>query len=260
MRFTIKIKNQEKELFSQSAENELFVSYEGEYNPGDAIHISCSEKNVFVKIRLDDSMEEVFAFLKDEYILEIPFDEKKASHNPKAFTGKRHYIYIREAFKDEISQRKNLALNPYDYHQNKTLFPRTWANVETRGEAVFASRNAIDGYLANTFHGEWPFSSWGINRNPDAEFHLEFGRKIKTDCIAIYLRADFPHDAWWTEGTIEFSDGTNLNLSFKKTGEAQYFNFPEKEIESLKLYKLIKAEDPSPFPALTQIKVFGTEA
>ena len=48
------------------------------------------------------SARDVFAFLKDEYILEIPFDEKKASHNPKAFTGKRHYIYIRKAFKDEI--------------------------------------------------------------------------------------------------------------------------------------------------------------
>ena len=33
-----------------------------------------------------------------------------------------------------------------------------------------------------------------------------------------------------------------------------------KEITSLKLHSLIKADDPSPFPALTQIEVYGEEA
>jgi len=76
----------------------------------------------------------------------------------------------------------------------------------------------------------------------------------------IYLRADFPHDAWWTQGTITFSDGSELVMNFEKRGDAQSFKFPEKEITYLKLHSLIKADDPSPFPALTQIEVYGTEA
>ena len=42
------------------------------------------------------------------------------------------------------------------------------ANVETRGEAVFAARNAIDGIYENDAHGIWPYQSWGINRDPNA--------------------------------------------------------------------------------------------
>ena len=260
MKFIVEIKNNGSTIFSQSAEDELFAVYDGVYNKGDKIFISCSEKNVFVKIRIDEGMEEAFALLKDDYFIEVPFDEKKMSYNPKCFSGERHYIYVRKATDYEIGVRKNLAFNPYDHHEDTGLFPHTWANVETRGESVFASRNAIDGYLANTFHGEWPYSSWGINRNPDAELHLEFGRKVKIDAVAIYLRADFPHDSWWTQGQIDFSDGTSLTCKFEKRGDSQLFTFPAKTVDSLVFYKLIKADDESPFPALTQIKVFGTEA
>ena len=33
--------------------------------------------------------------------------------------------------------------------------------------------------------------------------------------------------------------------------------FPEKEIQWIELCSLIKADDPSPFPALSQIEVYG---
>lgn len=55
------------------------------------------------------------------------------------------------------------VLNPYDSHETKGIYPHAQANVETRGEAVFAARNAIDGVFANWSHGEWPYQSWGIN-------------------------------------------------------------------------------------------------
>lgn len=261
MKLTITITNKEGNLlFEQSATDEIFATYKGEYQEGDKISIEADENPSFIVLTLDDCMQESFAYLDGKFTIEIPFGEKKMSYNPKAFTGETHYLYVRKASVQEISSPKNLAFNPFDCHENKSLFPHTWANVETRGESVFASRNAIDGYLANTFHGEWPYSSWGINKNPDAEFHLEFGRKVKIDAVEIYLRADFPHDAWWTQGQIDFSDGTSLNLKFEKRGDCQKFTFEQKIVESLTLYKLIKAEDPSPFPALTQIKVYGTEA
>ncbi len=42
----------------------------------------------------------------------------------------------------------------------------------------FAARNAIDGIFANEYHGEYPWTSWGINQDPKAELHLDFGRPV----------------------------------------------------------------------------------
>ncbi len=259
MNFTITITDKDnKSLAQKSGKDEIFLVYDGTYTQGDKITLK-ADKAGFVLAKLDDCMDTTFAWLNGEYTLEIPFNEKKMSYNPKCFTGERHYLSVRKADSSEIAVRKNLAFNPYDCHENTALFPHTWANVETRGESVFASRNAIDGLLANTFHGEWPYSSWGINKNPQAELHLEFGRKVKVDTVVLYLRADFPHDAWWTSATITFSDGSTIKCPLEKRGDAQVFTFEPKTITSLKVDQLIKADDPSPFPALTQIQVFGIE-
>lgn len=42
-----------------------------------------------------------------------------------------------------------------------------------------------------------------------------------------------------------------------KSGEAQYFDIKKKGIEWIILDQLIKADDPSPFPALIQLQVYG---
>ena len=68
--------------------------------------------------------------------------------------------------------------------------------METRGEAVFAARNAVDGIYENGAHGSWPYQSWGINRDPNAALTIDFGRAVTVDEIHLTLRADFPHDSW----------------------------------------------------------------
>ena len=118
-------------------------------------------------------------------------------------------------------------MNVNDTHENTTCFPHAFANVETRGEAVFAAKNAIDGVTANECHGESPYDSWGINRNPDAEMTLDFGREVEVDRIILYIRADFPHDNWWKKVTVTFSDGEEKEFSLKKTGCGQEFTFGE---------------------------------
>ena len=139
-------------------------------------------------------------------------------------------------------------------------YPHASANVETRGEAVFAARNAIDGTVAVSSHGRWPFASWGINIQDDAELTLDFGRPVTIDELRLTLRADFPHDAWWTQATVEFDDGSREVLELKKSAAPQCFAIAPRTVKSLKLFELIKAEDPSPFPALTQIEAWGVEA
>lgn len=60
---------------------------------------------------------------------------------------------------------------------------------------------------------------------------------------------------------MTFSDGTSMTLTMEKSSLPHVFTMEPKEITWLKLGKLIKDEnDPSPFPALTQIEVYGTEA
>ena len=72
-------------------------------------------------------------------------------------------------------------------------------------------------------------------------------------------RADFPHDNWWKQVTLTFSDQSELIWELEKSRFAHVLEFEPKKIRWVKLSRLIKADDPSPFPALSQIEVYGRE-
>ena len=57
--------------------------------------------------------------------------------------------------------------------------------------------------------------------------------------------------------TVRFSDDTTMVCDLVKTDEGQEFTFPPKKVRWVQLEELIKADDPSPFPALSQLKVYG---
>lgn len=240
---------------------EVIFAWEGEYEPGDQIVCTFPKTNAFYVVRIDDTMDESFVYVtKEEVLYDVPFEEKKTSYNQKSFSGERHYLSLRPAKIWEINSYKNLAKNVMDQHGDPGCYPHASANVETRGEAVFAARNAIDGVVANLSHGNWPYESWGINRQDDAEMTLEFGRPVDFDTIVLYTRADFPHDNWWVKATLTFSDGTSQVVDMEKSVECHTFAIEKKGITWVKLGQLIKADDPSPFPALTQIEIYGTES
>ncbi len=227
------------------------------YEEGDRILLISSEKNIHLNWQVDDALGSAFVYITDDVSYIIPFGEKRISYSPKVFSGDRHYIYAEVARPEEISLYRNLALNPADQHRDVPCYPHASANVETRGEAVFAAKNAIDGVRANLSHGEWPYASWGINRQDDAAMTIDFGREIVTDQIVLFTRADFPHDNWWREVSIDFSDGSSETFSLEKSSHAHFLTFKARKITSLTLCRLIKADDPSPFPALSQIQVYG---
>lgn len=262
MRSAIVVRDKDGNVKAQAqAAGEVILAWEGEYAPGDQILCEFPETGKFYVVRIDDTMDEAFVYVtKEQVVYDVPFEEKKTSYNPKSFTGERHYLTLRPAKEHEISAYKNLAKNVIDQHGDPGCYPHASANVETRGEAVFAARNAIDGVVANLSHGNWPYESWGINRQDDAEMTLEFGRPVDFDTIVLYTRADFPHDNWWVKATLTFSDGTKEVVEMEKSVESHVFAIERKNITWVKLGELIKADDPSPFPALTQIEVYGTEA
>ncbi|MBT0571059.1 hypothetical protein KIK84_12035 [Curvibacter sp. CHRR-16] len=260
MKLSLKVVDKAGQVRAEaSADDELILVYGKEYQDGDQLILTASE-SAHVYVSLEAAMVPSIVFLKESsFGFPIPFGEKRMSYAPQAFLGECHRLHVRRAARFEIGARRNLALNSLDHHGNQSLYPHAIANVETRGESPFAARNAIDGEKACFDHGSWPFTSWGINRDPQAALTLEFGRPVMADEVVLYLRADFPHDAWWERVSVTFSDGETVDLSLHKSGAAQRFSFVERKIEWLKLHSLVKADDPSPFPALTQIEVWGRD-
>lgn len=241
------------------AEGAGVLCYEPAYQPGDWLELEVPKPGPYV-ICLDDAMgEELVWFRETVYHLTIPFGEAHISYSPRAFVGEMHYLFARDATEAEISVQRNLARNRYDHHDNTGSYPHAWANVETRGESVFAARNAIDGIVYPHCHGRYPFESWGINRDPNACWTLDFGRPVQASTLVLTTRADFPHDAWWTQARLTLSTGEERILPLEKTASGQRFDLNGVIITGLKLDQLIKADDPSPFPALTQVEVYGVE-
>lgn len=246
-------------LSSGTAGERVSLLYEGEYHGGDRILLECSQPTHCV-VCFEDTLTPALVYVKDPVCsYRIPFDEGRVVFSPRSFTSTRHLITARIAAPEEIALRRNLALNPFDQHGDNGFFPHTSANVETRGESVFASYNAVDGVYENISHGPWPYQSWGINRDPKAEWALSFGRSVLLDELRVTLRADFPHDSHWVSGTVVFSDGSTEVLHFQKTAFPQPFAIAPRRVEWLVLKDLIKADDESPFPALTQFEAWGNE-
>lgn len=248
-------------LMTCDAAPRVSLVYTAAYCPGDRIALEINTPGRYCWVQFEDSMPEALVYIqKREINFHIPFAEQAITYSPKSFTGDRHVIRARLAEPWEIATRRNLAFNPYDEHGDTGFFPHASANVETRGEAVFAARNAIDGIFENSSHGEYPYQSWGINRDPNAELHLDFGRPVVLDELRLTLRGDYPHDNYWTCATVEFSDEERMTLSLTNDRAPQRFPLPApKTVTGLVLKELIQAEGPSPFPALTQIEAWGRD-
>jgi hypothetical protein len=250
-----------KTLYHSQGEDEVNLVCNREYKVGDCILFKSSEKNVHIWLQFDDAKGRSLVYIKDYITMyPIPFGEERNNISPKAFHGDLHLLSAKAAKDYEIKAYRNLCLNVNDQNSsNITCYPHASANVETRGEVVFAARNVIDGVNVNNSHGGWPYQSWGINQREDALLKIDFGRKVHVDRIVLYTRADFPHDNWWEKATFSFSDGSQMEVKMNKSSLPHEFTFEWKEIEWLELSHLIKSPEDSPFPALSQIEVYGKE-
>ena len=242
-------------LASASHPEEAWLSVDRAYEPGDLIQISGP---AHLRISMDQSLPEGEVFLPSGHLTwPIPAGEHRLAYAPGTFEAPRHIIHARALSEEDLTRTRNLACNPADLRGDTDFFPHCTANVETRNEACFCARNVIDGIRLNTSHGVWPFQSWGIGAREDAWCELDFGRPVLAERMALTLRADFPHDAYWTAGHVILSDGTDLAFTLQKTGNRQWIDLGGRTVRRLRLERLIKSDDPSAFPALTQWEVFG---
>ncbi|KRM42012.1 hypothetical protein FEZ41_12585 [Lentilactobacillus parafarraginis] len=226
---------------------------------GDQIRVRIDQPNQYLWVQLDETLNPSLIYLaQKEWRYTIPLSETLApSQLDTSFRSKRHYVIVRKASKADIVRYQNLALNPHDQHEATGAYPHASANVETRGESVFFAKNVIDGKLANLSHGEYPFQCWGIGGRADAELKVDFGRDVELDCIKLLYRGDYPHDSYWVNATIEFSDGSEKVFDTTNSLEFQSFSFLKIQTSWIKLKNLTKAQDNSDFPALTQIEAYG---
>ena len=189
----------------------------------------------------------------------ILFDDDAVPYSPDTFKGSTHNISMRIAKEEEIYCYRNLAKNVMDQRGAITYYPHATANIETHNRGVFAARNTIDGQTATNGHGYWPYQSWGIGKREDAEIMVDFGREVEVDKVALYLRADYPHDTYWTDLTVIFSDGSREAVKTIKTGNAQYFEFDKKRITWVKLVDFKIANETAVFAALIELEVYGND-
>ncbi len=237
---------------------ETNLLFTGAYLPGD--EIVYASDTPYARVKADACVEAAYLYLpKQTFRFRLPLaGDGLAPYPPGAFQGAPHLLSLSPY---EPGLRRNLAVNPLDQRDAEAgAYPHASANVETRNESVFFARNVIDGITAAAGHGVWPYQSWGIGAREDACLTLDFGRDVTVDELILYLRADFPHDAYWTRATAAFSDGFRLAFPLTRADGPQRVGVGERTVRWLRLENLVKSDDPSAFPALRQLMVMGRDA
>ena len=240
---------------------EIDEHFSGEYESGDKWRVECADTK-FLKIRLDETLADSILYLPDgvfEFV--IPEGrELSACYAPTAFRGDDHRVVLSEPSDAEVYGERLISLNSHDRHNLPKYFPHSVANFVTREDPCFFERNAIDGVCDNSNHGCFPYHSWGGGLREDLEFEVHFGIPVSVSSVVLFLRADFPHDTYWKEAELEFSDGTRIHTDLKGVAEGQKVSFEPKVTEFVKLtgLKQQRLEDGSlSFAALSQIEIYG---
>ena len=240
---------------------DIDVRYEGVYEPGDKWRLELTYCE-FVKMRLDSTMAESIVYIPDgtfEFL--IPFDyERDCCYGKDAFSGDSHRVTVSEPTEAEIYGERLISLNSHDRHNVSKYFPHAVANFVTREDPCFFERNAIDGISDNLGHGPYPFHSWGGGLREDLEFEVHFGMEVEVSRVLIHLRADFPHDTYWKEVDLEFSDNSKVHVDLKGTAEGQSVEFEPRKTEFVRMTGLKQqrlADGSLSFAALSQFSIYG---
>ncbi len=240
---------------------DIDVRYEGVYEPGDKWRIELTYCE-FVKMRLDPALAESIVYVPDGvFEFPIPFDYHRAAcYGKDAFSGDDHRVTVSEPTEAEIYDDRLISLNSHDMHNVTKYYPHAVANFVTREDPCFFERNAIDGVCDNTSHGPYPYHSWGGGLREDLEFEVHFGMEVEVSRAVIHLRADFPHDTYWKEAELEFSDKSRVHIDLQGTADGQVFDFEPRKTEFVRMtgLKQQRLEDGSlSFAALSQFSIYG---
>jgi hypothetical protein len=237
------------------------------YVKGDRIVVT-GAKHLAVKV--DEHFAETLLFApKGKVDYPIPLWPKgkyanRYPHPPKAFQGAKHVITARIPTDKEIGAYRNQAVNPMDPRGKSPAYPHASSNSEWGEAAVFAARCAIDGFVEATGdHHSWPRQSWGPylpgGKHPELEFTIDFGRPVEIDKLVIVGRYNVRQGGYWTEGTVEFSDGSKVTIKPEYNGKRQEFPIKKRVVTSLKIIKLVPNK-PRKYAAFVEVEAWGKDA
>lgn len=240
-------------------EEALLVLVDRRLADGDCVEIT-APPHAHLWLRMSGAIPEGEVYCPDGHMSwRIPSGEHRLAYAPLAFDAPRNIFSARIMTDEELRALRDIARNPLDLRGETDFYPHCTANVETRNESAFAARNVIDGLRYNTYHGEWPYESWGIGAREDAWCKLDFGREVVAERMALTLRADFPHDAYWVSGHVVDSTGRDVPFALDRTSERQWIDLGGAKVSWLRLERMVKSDDPSAFPSLRAWEVYGRD-
>ena len=221
----------------------------------------------YLKVEAKGISGEAIVYLPDKTFTYV-HASNAATFLPAPFANGKLKFTLSTPTAEELAEVRNIALNPFDASKDTTAFPHATTNNEYDQSGQFIVRNAIDGYFSNKGHGSYPYQSWGPTSSVKATDHvtIDFGRAVTVSSIALYLRADGfggsnSHDAYFSEITLEFSDGSSVKINPTKIADKQTFEFEEKTTTSIKLTGFVTDKSDSlGWAAITEIQVMGKEA
>ncbi len=242
------------------------VSVKGKKRPAAGDTVTATVPGKYVKVKATGISSEPIIYLPDG-VFSYTFRSNSSVYMPGSFVNAPLNFTFSIPTAEELSAERNLALNPFDFEGEAASFPHVASNNVYDASGQFIPRNAIDGYVDNKGHGNYPKQSWGPRAivNKTDSFTVDFGREVSISSVALYLRADGfggsnSHDAYFSEITLEFSDGSTVKINPQKIADCQTFTFDEVKTNSLKLTGFVTDKsDSQGWAAITEISVAGKD-
>lgn len=241
------------------------VTLDKKYSNGDKIKVVLPEGEKYIFFNMDSGLKEALIYVPSG-VYEYNVSNSVLQNMPptiapnKPETVANPTVKVRIPTQEELSETRNVALNPYDTQNNANSFPHASAgNTYNNGNSPeFNPRCAIDGFTNNLGHGGYPVQSWGPDSNVPNDklwFAIDFGREVEVSSINIIIRADFPHDTYLKGAVLEFSDGTTKDVALERTSDPQTIEIDNIKTSSLKIKDFDKAVNT--WVAFTEIEVLG---
>ena len=255
--------------YSQKANGFVELNVLQKYQNGDKITVKLPAGEKYLMLSVSSRVGEALIYVPSgTYTLTLTDLDKVFPNTMNPNVGIayiQNVITARVATDEDLNERHNLALNPYDVKTAEGAYPHVTTSTDCRNSAEFMGRNAIDGFYANNGHGTYPNQSWGPELQKDDPFEkqymqVDFGREVYADQVQIHIRADFPHDTYYTSATLEFSDGSTEEIKMIKTDEAQIFDFEPRMTSYVKIKNLrVVDHNGDDWAGITEFAVYGTE-
>lgn len=267
---TIKIDytNTKNKSYSIEGEGLVMLNVPNKYSGNDKLTITLPKGEKYLALSLNSRVGEAIVYCPDG-VFTYTFPNMSDTCFPNTMNPNKTLVYTNNTITarlvtaEELAKEHNLALNPYDVVGTTNEYPHATTNNVNDDKLYWAARNAIDGFTANKGHEKYPYQSWGPNDNVKASdyFMIDFGREVTINELIVVIRADFPHDSYFTGCTLTFSDGTTMDINLTNSALEQVIDLGGVKTTSIKMsnFSVEKSGATTGFAALTEVKCMGTE-